>query len=358
VFPVSHPGRIATRISGIGAYVPERRVTNDDVLKLLERHSSMYMQDGDFGKLMGKARRKLAKTGSGTRYWCAENQYCTDIAREASIRALADARVSPEEIDLIIFTGMSKAFVEPATAHVLRHELGAVRANVIDTQDACASFMKSIELADALIRSGSYRTVLVAAGERTFDWADFTCKTVYELDWKFSSLTIGDAAGALVLQASAEAAYTRNPRHMRFYYRIEDGSYPICHVGLNYRFGERYRLHSHSSRLIRIGIKVMMELLIERLKEEEWKELRYENLFIHDIGRVIDDRVLPFIREAKLHVPESYRSFFPEYGNVASASLPLGMWLAKRDGRLQRGNLCLFICPAAGVQAGAMIFLY
>ncbi len=349
---------IASRIVGVGAYVPERKVTNEDVIELLRRASAVHLDAQDCAQLIKRARCLLAKSGNVTRYWCQEGQYCTDIARVASKLALKDAGLGAEDLDLIIFAGMSKALVEPATAHILRHELGATRANVIDTQDACTSFMKSMELADCLIRSGNYRTVLIATGERTYDWADFACRSLADFSVKSASLTIGDAAGAVILQGTHEPFYVSNPKHMRFFYRIVDGTYETCHIGLNYRFGERYRLSSHSSRLVRTGLQAVADLLVELLAEEEWKDFTYENLFLHDIGKIIDDLAMPFFREAKLCVPDTYRSFFPEYGNVACASFPLGLWLAKQDGRLRPGNRGVFICPAAGVQAGIMVFSY
>jgi 3-oxoacyl-[acyl-carrier-protein] synthase-3 len=350
--------RIASRVAGVGAYVPERKISNDDVLERLKASSADYLDRDSSKKLMARAKRTLAKSGNVTRFWCEEDQYCTDIARVASERALEDAGIRAEEIDLIIFTGMSKAFVEPATAHILRHEIGATRANVIDTQDACTSFMKSMEMADSLIQTGNYGTVLIATGERTYDWADFACKTLEEYPQKCAALTIGDAAGAVVLQGTQDPVYVDNPKHMRFMYRIVDGTFATCHIGLNYRIGERYRLFSDSSDLVRTGLQAIMDLLVERLEEDEWKDFQYDNLFIHDIGKIIDELVLPFLREAKLCVPDTYRSFFPEYGNVACASLPLSLWLAKQDGRLKPGDLSVFVCPAAGVQGGVMVFSY
>jgi len=228
---------VASRIKGVGAYVPKRKVTNKDVLALLKADSAEYLDESDLEKLMERARRVLDKSGNVTRYWCEEDQYCTDLARVASEEAMADAGIEAEELDLIIFAGMSKALVEPATAHILRHEIGATRANVIDTQDACTSFMKSMELADSLIKSGNYGTILIATGERTYDWADFACRTLDEFTLKSASLTIGDAAGAVVLQGTEDPFYLDNPKHMRFFYRIMDGTYAVCHIGLNYRFG-------------------------------------------------------------------------------------------------------------------------
>ena len=348
----------ATKIIGVGSYVPERRITNDDVLAMLRDASRAYLTSGDLETMMGKAEAKLAKAGSVTRFWCREDEYGTDIARHAAQRALDAAGIGADELDLIIYTGMSKAFVEPATAHVLRHEIGATRANVIDTQDACTSFMKSMDLADSMIKTGKNETVLVVNGERTYDWADFKCKTVDELAWKFGSLTIGDAAGAMVLQRTEDPVYVENSNHLRCFYLLGDGEYATCNIGLNHRVGDRYRLYSHSSRLVRSGLGKVMELIADILQRPEYANFEYDNLFIHDIGKVIDDTVLPFLRQAQVCVPDTYRSFFPQFGNIASASLPVSLDMAVRDGRIQRGNLAVYVCPAAGVQAGVMSFLY
>ncbi|MDP8223133.1 MAG: 3-oxoacyl-[acyl-carrier-protein] synthase III C-terminal domain-containing protein [Candidatus Lernaella stagnicola] len=350
--------KTTTKILGVGSYIPERIISNDDALAMLENASRAYLESADLKTLTAKAAAKMEKAGSVTRHWCEEDQYSTDIARLASEKALNDAGVDAADIDLIIYTGMSKAFVEPATAHVLRHEIGARNANVIDTQDACTSFMKSMDLADSMIRTGKAETVLVAAGERTFDWADFTCKTVDELAWKFGALTIGDAAGAMVLGRTSEPVYAGNPYHMRSFHKLADGQYGTCHIGLNHKFGERYRLHSHSSRLVRAGLGLVMQLVSEVLQQPEFAGFQYDTLFVHDIGKIIETTVLPFLREAGVHVPETYRSYFPDLGNIASTSLPVALDSAIREGRIQRGNLAVYVCPAAGVQAGVLLFVY
>jgi len=349
--------KTTSRITGIGAYIPERQITNDDVLGYLRDSSEAYLSDEELEKVMSKAKYMLTRSGSDIRYYCDERQYCTDIARVASERALEDAGINPMDLDLIIFTGMSKAFIEPATAHVLRNELGAFNANVIDTQDACTSIMKSAEIANSLIKTGAYKNILIAAGERSFDWADFRCKTVDELAWKFGALTIGDGAGALVLQETSDEKYVEDPHHMDFAYQLTKGTYSICSIGLNYRIGDRYKLYSHSSKLIRAGLTAILEMLPKKLSEEKYQDFQYDNLFIHDIGKVIDDMVLPAIKAAEIHVPDNYRSFFGKFGNVGSVSLPLQLWMAKNDGRLAEGNKAVYICPAAGVQAGMMAFV-
>ncbi len=346
------------RISGIGAYAPERKVYNDDVLDLLEKNSAPYLQDSDLELILSKSAEKLERAGSKVRNWCNEDEYCTDIALQASKTALEDADMGPEELDLIIFTGMSKALVEPATGHILRHELKAINANVIDTQDACTSFLKSIELAHSLIKTGAYSKILIAAGERSYDWADFTCKTKEELAWKFGSLTIGDAAGAIVIQSTIEAEYIEDDRHMKFFYKLADGAFSACTIGLNHRVGERYKLFSHSTRLITIGEEMTSKLLPEVFSQEPWKNTKFDNMFFHDVGNMVDGIILSILEKINIEVPDTRMPYFSDYGNVASVSLPLGLWLAKKDGRLKKGNMAAYICPAAGVQTGLMFFKY
>ncbi len=350
--------RLVTKISGVGAYAPERIITNDHVLNLLERKSSPYLDPEELPAFMQKAKEKIEKAGNKTRHWCHEDEYCTDIALEASKIALEDAGVQANEIDLIIFTGMSKAFVEPATSHVLRNDLKAKNANVIDTQDACTSFLKSIEMVDALVKTGVYKKILIAAGERSFDWANFTCKTVDELKWKLASCTIGDAAGAIVLEATEEPEYMDDDKHMRFFNKMSEGDYSVCNIGLNHAVGDRYQLYSHSARLLNTGRKVMSELMAEIFAQDSWKDCIFDKILHHDVGTWVNTAIVEILEESDVKYRDGHEPYFSEYGNVASASLPLAMHLAKKEGRLKRGDNCLFACPAAGIQAGVMTFKY
>ncbi len=349
----------AAKITGVGSYLPERVVTNQEVIGILADKSRAYLSPADLETLVSKAAHKLERAGNHTRRWCAPDQWCTDIAALASRKALERAGIGAGELDLIIFTGMSKAFVEPATAHVLRNELGATRADVIDTQDACTSFAKSLHIADSLIRAGRCERVLVAVGERTFDWADFRCKTIEELRWKFGSLTIGDAAGAVVLEATEDPVYTDDPLHFDLDVHIISGTHAHCHIGLNHSLGERYRLFSNSSALVRTAMQASTELMIRRLKREpELAKQHFDLLLFHDIGAFIGEQVLPGVRMLLTGIPEHYDSFYAETGNIASASFPIGLDRAFEAGELERGQLVIFGCPAAGVQAATLTFRY
>ncbi len=349
---------VTSKITGIGIYMPKRKITNRDVLHMLKLKSEQYLSKVDLDEILAIADSKLAKAGNVTRFWCEDDEYCPDIAYRASVAALDDAGLKAEDIDLIIFTGMSKAFVEPATAHVLRHKLQALNANVIDTQDACTSFIKSIEIADALIETGHYRCILIVAGERTFDWADMVCKTKDELAWKFGSLTIGDGAGAVILEATSEAMYVEDDNHMKFSYELSDGQYHLCTIGLNYSVGERYKLFTHTPDLFKAAYVVTRDCVKNYFLEMNGTDIVYDNLFYHDVGKLAQGAILSFLADSSIRVKYPESDFYPEYGNVASVSLPLSMWRAKEKGYFTKGNLALCVVPASGTQCGIFSFRY
>ncbi|HOT43525.1 MAG TPA: hypothetical protein PLM53_03600 [Spirochaetota bacterium] len=349
---------VTSEIQGMGIYIPKRKITNDDVLLMMRRKSEPYLNAKDLDDILALARERLAKAGNVTRYWCDEDEYCTDIAYRASLAALEDAGLEAGDLDLIIFTGMSKAFVEPATAHVLRHKLQALNANVIDTQDACTSFIKSIEIGHALIRSGQYRRILVAAGERTFDWADMVCKTRDELAWKFGSLTIGDGAGAVILGATGDMNYAGDGNHMKFSYELSDGQYHLCTIGLNYTLGERYKLYTHTPDLFKSAYVVTRDCVKNYFHEINSTGVIYDNLFFHDVGKLARDSILSFLADSSITVRYPESGFYAEYGNVASVSLPLSMWRAREKGYFKKGNLALCIIPASGTQCGIFSLRY
>lgn len=354
----SAPSRTAVRVAGVGSYVPERVVSNDDVLARLRTASQSYLDAAVMEGLLAKARHKLEKAGSRERRWCAPGEYSPDIATHAARAALEDACLAATELDYIIYTGMSRALLEPATAHILKNAIGAHNANVIDTTDACVAFIKSLDIAGALIATGRIRTALVVCGEVTSDFVDLTCKTPEELLWKFGSLTIGDAAGAFVLQATNEPPYVSDPLHWQFGYRLRPDSWATCTVGLQYRHGERYQLHSDSRRLFEMGQQESQALVRGLFAAAPFEGAQFDHLFCHQVSNQVEELFLATFRELGVAIPPTHRMFFPEYGNVGSASLPLAVSMAVREGTLRRGDLSAYVCPSAGIQAGAIFFRY
>ena len=346
-----------SKIAGVGTFCPERKVDNAFLLEKLERDNASSLSKEDRTQLINIAEFALDRMGAKTRYWAADDEYCTDLGRNASKMALEDAGISPNELDLVIFTGVTHAFVEPASAHVIREDLNALNADVIDTQDACASFVKSLDIADCMIRAGRYKKILIATGESGCSLWSYEFKSLEEAKYKLGLLTMGNVGGAVVVEATQEEEYLNFPYHMVFSYLYEgNGSYAHSNIGFHHSAGKLCELHVDA----KILYPTAMKLFVKFFQETEWMNLSFDNLFVHDVGRIIEELLPRFRRkETKEGVlPDNYKSFFPESGNIGPASLPMSMDMAKNDGRLKRGNRVLFVGGASGIQVCATTFLY
>ncbi len=175
----SQPTR-AVSIVGTGSYLPERVLTNADLEKLVETTDDWI----------------VTRTGIRERRIAAEGEFTSDMAARAALRALEEARISPEEVDLIIVGTATPDFLFPSTACLVQNKIGAKRAVCFDTEAACAGFLFAMEIGANFIASGACNTVLAIGAE----------KLSSILNWKDRSTCVlfGDAAGAAVLRAGED----------------------------------------------------------------------------------------------------------------------------------------------------------
>src|SRR5690606_32001880 len=163
-------------IAGIGSYVPERVVTNDDLSKTLDTNDAWIR----------------SRTGIGSRRVPDPDIATSDLAVEAARRAMAQAGVEPSQIDLIIVATVTPDMMFPATACLVQERLGAKRAAAFDLEAACSGFVYAIATGAQFIQSGLYETVLVIGAEtlsKITDWSD-----------RSTAVLLGDGAGAVVLR--------------------------------------------------------------------------------------------------------------------------------------------------------------
>ena len=168
------------KILGSGSYLPEKRVSNDDLAEFVDTSDEWI----------------VSRTGIKFRHLAAENERTSDLAVIAAQRALADAGVAAEEIDLIVLATATPDMQFPSTATIVQNKLGIAGCAAFDVQAVCAGFMYAIVTANAYIKSGMAKKVLVIGAE-TFS---------HILDWKDRTTCVlfGDGAGAVVLGASDE----------------------------------------------------------------------------------------------------------------------------------------------------------
>ncbi len=167
-------------IAGVGSYVPERILTNADLEKMVETTDEWI----------------TSRTGIKQRRVAAADEYTSDLATRAALRAMKKAGVKPEEIDLIIVATITPDMPFPSTACLVQHKIGAHRAAAFDLEAACSGFIYGLEIAQQFIMSRTYDTVLVIGAEKLssiVDWKD-----------RNTCVLFGDGAGAAVLQNRAD----------------------------------------------------------------------------------------------------------------------------------------------------------
>ncbi|MBZ0224604.1 MAG: beta-ketoacyl-ACP synthase 3, partial [Comamonas sp.] len=183
-----------SRIVGTGGYLPPRRVTNDELAADLAKRGVETSDEWI-----------VERTGIHARHFAAPDVNSSDLAEQASRRALEAAGVAPGEIDLIIVATSTPDMVFPSTACILQHKLGIAGCPAFDVQAVCSGFVYALAVADAMVEAGTARCALVVGAEVFSRILDFSDRTTCVL--------FGDGAGAVVLKASGTPGILASDLH-------------------------------------------------------------------------------------------------------------------------------------------------
>src|SRR6266540_898403 len=164
-------------VTSVGSYVPEKILTNADLEKMVDTSDQWI----------------TSRTGIKQRRIAAADEYTSDMAAKAALRAMAKGGVSPEQIDLIIVATITPDMPFPATACLVQRQIGAYRAAAFDIEAACSGFIYALEIGQQFIMSRTYDTVLVIGAEKLSSIVDWTDRNTCVL--------FGDGSGAAILQS-------------------------------------------------------------------------------------------------------------------------------------------------------------
>jgi 3-oxoacyl-[acyl-carrier-protein] synthase-3 len=322
-------------ISEVAVHAPARRQSGTEIESELRASGAGFrLPSGVLRGMFGLEERRVAP-----------DAWPSDLAVAAGRRVLEQAGLGPGAVDLLIFAAASEDTEEPATAHVVAHKLG-VTAPVFDVKNACNSVLNAVEIADALIRGGSYDTVLVATGERNSAFSRLPVRDRDDISVLLTGCTMGDLGAALLMEASDrpgilggacfanssawQAATVTNPYH---------GPVP---GPLSVRI---------DSRALAGAFTGMADEVIETLRTMGLKVGDLDLACVHQASAPFTAAIL----EA-LDIPnDKVVSTFAHYGNVAAASLPLQLAVAEGSGRLRPGDLVALIGLASGASGGVML---
>ncbi|HIP86449.1 MAG TPA: ketoacyl-ACP synthase III [Aquifex sp.] len=311
---------MGTRIEGIGIYLPERVLTNLDLEKMVDTSDEWI----------------TTRTGIKERR-IAQNESVVDMAVKASERAIENAGIDKGEIEAVILATLTPQLGFPATACLVQERLRLPpTAMSFDISAACSGFLYGLDIADAYLKSGKKKTVLVIGAE----------KLSSIIDWKDRSTCVlfGDGAGAVVVR------YDENSESDILSSKLytKGSAWPIL-----YREPCGY-LKMEGRKVFKEAVNGMAEASLEALKSA--------GLSAKDIDLVIPHqanfRIIKALAE-KLSIPfEKVYVNINRYGNTSAASIPIALYEALKEGKIKRGDLLLLTAMGGGLTWGSTILRF
>jgi 3-oxoacyl-[acyl-carrier-protein] synthase III len=321
-----------THILGTGSYAPSRILTNHDLEKIINTSDAWITE----------------RTGIKERRIAADGEVTSDMAVAAARKALEMAETDPVDLDMIIVGTISPDMPMPSCAVFVQAKLGATRAFAFDLSAACAGSLYGMAIADQFIRTGSARRVLVIGAEllsRLVDWED-----------RSSCVLFGDAAGAMVLGPSPDAARGLISTHLH-----SDGTaagmLSIPGGGSKYPQSEDVlakklnKISMNGREVYKYATRALPEVILEALAANGLKPGAIDHVVTHQANVRIVESVVD-----RLGIPrEKCWLNIDRYGNTSSASLPISLDEANRAGRLRPGDLIAMMAIGAGMAWGSAL---
>ena len=311
---------------GTGSALPVRSVSNAELARTVDTSDEWIVE----------------RTGIRTRYIAGEGETTASLATDAAKAALEAARLSAQDIDLIILATATPDQTFPATATIVQAALGIDDCVAFDVAAVCSGFLYAITVADSMIRSGAARNAIVIGSEtfsRILDWEDRTTCVLF-----------GDGAGAVVLGAEESADGKRgilasklhaDGRHNQLLY-VDGGPSTTQTVG---------KLRMKGQEVFRHAVTNLASVLTEVMEAAGLATSEIDWLVPHQANARILDATA---RKLKLS-PERVVMTVDRHANTSAASVPLALDLAMRDGRIQPGQLLVLEAMGGGFTWGACV---
>jgi len=318
-----------SRITGTGSFLPEQRISNDEL-------AARLALDG----IETSDQWIVERTGIHARHFAAPDVGSSDLALEASKRALAAAGLQADDLDLIIVATSTPDMVFPSTAALLQHKLGTAGSAAFDVQAVCSGFVYALTVADAMIQSGSANRALVVGAEVFSRLLDFTDRTTCVL--------FGDGAGAVVLEASDRPGILASDLHA-------DGK----HAGILCVPGNVSGGKAMGDPLLKMDGQAVFKLAVGVLEDAARQVLAKADKTAADIDWLIPHqaniRIMQMTaRKLRLSMDKVIVTV-GEHGNTSAASIPLALDAGIRDGKIKPGDTLMLEGVGGGFTWGAVL---
>ncbi len=313
-------------VAGTGSYVPEYILTNDELANRVDTTDEWI----------------VTRTGIKERRIAAENEFTSHMAAKAAQRALEQAGITPEEVELIIIATITPDTPTPATACHVQQHLGAYNAVAFDISAACSGFLFAMKLAKRLISDGSFKNALIIGAEKlssVTNWED-----------RSTCVLFGDGAGAAVLrraepgEGSIVASEWGTDGRLTHLLEIPGGgtACPITSDNVN---DHLHTLNMQGKEVFKIAVNRMKEAAEKVIARAGWKAEDIACVIPHQANRRIIDAIAD-----RLAVPNE-RVFINlhKYGNTSAAAVAIALDEANRTGAFKRGDHIVLVAFGAGL---------
>ena len=324
--------KINAIITGIGGYVPDYILTNEELSRMVDTSDEWIMT-----RVGIKERRILTEEGLGTSY----------LARKAAKQLIAKTGVDPDTIDALIVTTTTPDYKFPSTASIVVGKLGLKNAFAFDFEAACCGFLYSLDVAASMIQSGRYKKIIVIGADKMSSPIDYTDRQTCVL--------FGDGAGAVLVEATTEEGVGVQNSYLRtdgkglpFLHMKAGGSVcPASHFTVDHRL---HYLYQEGRTVFRYAVTNMSDDVLEILKRNNLKGEDVDWVVPHEANLRIIEAVA---KRAELNLDRVMINI-DHYGNTSAATIPLALW--DNEHLLKKGDKIVFTAFGAGFVHGASYY--
>ncbi|MEG2380436.1 MAG: beta-ketoacyl-ACP synthase III [Oscillospiraceae bacterium] len=327
-------GKIRAKIIGTGKFLPEKVLSNADLETLVETNDEWITE----------------RTGIKERRIADENTFTSDLAKFAAEKALKDANMDVEDVDLIITACVSPDMYTPSVSCKVQKYLGAKNAAAFDVNAACSGFVFAVTIAQQFIENGTYKNVLIIGAE--------CLSKVTEYKDRATCVLFGDGAGAVVLQATDEDTGVITAT------LGSKGELGDCLTIPGIRcdeeeiekrpFGDMRTIWQNGQAVFKFAVKVMASATKEVMEKA--------GVTIDDVVLIIphqaNQRIIDGAQKRLKCAPEKIFSNIAKYGNMSAACIPIALCEAISEGRIKRGDKFVIVGFGGGLTWGSALIEY
>lgn len=325
------PGLLKTAITSVGVSLPEKRLTNSDLEKMVETSDNWI----------------VSRTGIRERRILGKERAASDLSVDAGMQALKGAALNAEEIDLIIVCTSTPDFPVPSTACVVQDAMGATRAAAFDLNAGCTGFVYGLAVGRQFVESGTCENVMVIGVDiisRIVDWED-----------RATCVLFGDGAGAAILQPTNAgrgflATDLRSDGSGAEMLIVPAGGSRLPASETTVK-GKEHFVRMNGNEIFKFAVRVIEDITVNLLKKADEEVESLDLLFLHQAN----SRIIEAARR-RLGLPaEKVPINIDRYGNTSAASIPISLHESVEDGTLKKGDLVAMVAFGAGLTSGGVL---